>query len=163
LSLPVRQPLRALAIKTKDAKQSLDAELTQLVCEELNIKVSDDDLVDKASLHPEEIKVFPGANAVENIYLDVLLTPELKEEGIARELERHVQDLRKKSGLKIGEMVDLYYNTQEAELENILVNKVDRKKTFVNNIEKSFEVEVDYEIQAQVGGKPLWLGFVKIS
>lgn len=163
LGMPVRQPLRALAIKIKDAKKSLDADLVNLVCEELNIKVSDEALLDKASLHPEEIKIFPGGNAVESMYFDVLLTPELKEEGVARELERHVQDLRKKSGLKIGEMVDLYYNTQETELENILVNKVDRKKTFVNNIEKSFEVEVDYEIQAQVGGKPLWLGFVKIS
>jgi len=39
---------------------------------------------------------------------------------------------------------------------------VDRKKTFVSQISKSLEVEVDFEIQSVVEGKAVWLGMVKI-
>ena len=73
-----------------------------------------------------------------------------------------MQDLRKKSGLKVGELVDVYYNTQDQNLEEILINKLDRKKTFVSQISKSLEVEVDFEIQSQVENKAVWVGMVKI-
>ena len=45
------------------------------------------------------------------IGLNIELSDELKLEGAARELERQVQDLRKKSGLRVGDLVDVYYNT----------------------------------------------------
>jgi hypothetical protein len=86
----------------------------------------------------------------------------LKAEGLARELERQVQDLRKKSGLKVGELVDLYYNTPDETVAKALVDLLDRKKTFVNQIQMSLEVEVDYEAQAQVSGKAVWLGIIKV-
>ena len=73
-----------------------------------------------------------------------------------------MQDLRKKSVLKVGELVDLYYNTQDSKLEESLLKLLDRKKTFVNQISKSFEIEVDFEVQAKVEGQALWLGIIKI-
>ena len=81
---------------------------------------------------------------------------------LRRELERAIQDLRKKSGLKVGELVDVYYNTQDEKLEDTLLKMLDRKKTFVNQISKSLEIEVDYEIQSQIEGKAIWLGVIKI-
>jgi hypothetical protein len=77
-------------------------------------------------------------------------------------LERLVQDLRKKSGLKVGELVDLYYNTQDENLEKGLLSGLDRKKTFVSQISKSLEVETDFESQGEVGGQAIWLGVIKI-
>jgi hypothetical protein len=59
-------------------------------------------------------------------------------------------------------LVDVYYNTADESLEDSLLNLLDRKKTFVSQISKSLEVEVDYEIQATVDGKAIWLGIVKI-
>ncbi len=73
-----------------------------------------------------------------------------------------MQDLRKKSGLKVGELVDVYYNTTDGGVEEALLNLFDRKKTFVNQVQKSLEVEVDFEIQGQVEGKTVWVGMNKI-
>jgi len=42
------------------------------------------------------------------------------------------------------------------------VELLDRKKTFVNQIQMSLEVEVDYEAQAEVDKKAIWLGVIKV-
>lgn len=162
LSLGVRQPLRAVFVQTKNTDSELDADLSELVIQELNIKQLDPSLVDKAGLRPETVKTFSGTQAVASLLIDIELTPELRSEGLARELERQIQDLRKKSGLQVGQLVDLYYNTQDPDLESALIGLVDRKKTFVNQILKSLEVEVDFEIQANVSGQPIWLGIINV-
>lgn len=162
LSIPVRQPLRALDMTVSDASLNISDDLMQLILAELNIKLQEDSLSDKATIRPETIAKIAGQKSVQFLYLDTELTPELKAEGHARELERHIQDLRKKSALKVGEIADLYYNTESPELVELLVSAVDRKKTFINQIQTSLEIEVDFEIQTQVDGKPIWLGLVKI-
>ncbi len=162
LKLPVRQPLRAVAAIAKAKDFAFTPELVQLILDELNIKQFDASLPEKAAIRGQAVKTLPGQQTVASLYLDTELTPELKREGLARELERHIQDLRKKSGLKVGELVDLYYNTQDRELEKILTELVDRSKTFVNKITTNLEVEVDYEAQAEVDGKTVWLGLVKV-
>lgn len=162
LNIPVRQPLRAVDMVIDSRSVNMADELMALILAELNVKVQEDALSDKASLNAETIKYIDGASLIQKLFLDIELTPELKSEGLARELERHVQDLRKKSGLKVGELADLYYNTDNAEIINLLVSAVDRKKTFINQIETSLEVEVDFEIQTQVAGSPVWLGLVKL-
>ena len=160
-SLPVRQPLLALALELQDAKSELGNEYSQLVLDEMNVKQVDKNLFDR-DLRPAEAVVTPGTKAVKTFYLDLNITPELKQEGLARELERAIQDLRKKSGLKVGELADVYYNTQDGNLEDVLLKMFDRKKTFVSQISKSLEVEVDFEAQAEIDGNAVWLGIVKI-
>ncbi len=160
-SLAVRQPLAALAFELQVSNIELPADYQQIILEEMNVKQVSQNLADKGS-RPEGIVTAVGVKAIKNFFLDINLTQELKLEGLARELERQVQDLRKKSGLKVGDLVDLYYNTQDSQLEEILLSNLDRKKTFVSQISKNLEVEVDYEIQGQVNGKALWLGVVRI-
>jgi hypothetical protein len=101
-------------------------------------------------------------NSQFQILLSIKLTPELKEEGYARELERQVQDLRKKNGLKVGDLIDLYYNTTAASLEMALINKFDRKKTFVVQVKKELEVEPDIEAQLLIEDKAIWVGIQKV-
>lgn len=160
--LTVRQPLAALAYTLstsgKEASQ-FQPELEEILLQELNVKKVDLNLLSNSGL-PNKTQVILS-NSV-SISLDDRLTPELKLEGLARELERQVQDLRKKSGLKLGELVDLYYNTESSEIEKALAGLFDRKKTFVGQVSKSLEVEVDFEIQTKVGDAPLWLGMVKV-
>ncbi len=161
-ALPVRQPLRAVAFSSKQKNSDLPEEFGRLILEELNVKQIDQALLDKDTRPSSGIVVAPGAKTVEAFYLDTNLTDELRQEGFARELERKIQDLRKKSGLKVGDLVDLYYNTQDEKLEDTLLNFVDRKKTFVSQINKSLEVEVDFEQQSEIDGKAIWIGMVKI-
>ena len=155
-NLKVRQPLLELSYDLKDVK--LSADIDSILAEELNVK--------KISNFQ-----FPISNSTEwavkedqdvKVGLNLTITDELKKEGWARELERQAQDLRKKSGLKVGELVDLYYNTQDEGIESILLSQFDRKKTFVAQISKNLEVEADFEAQGEVDGKAIWLGVVKI-
>jgi len=54
------------------------------------------------------------------IALQTKLTPELKSEGLSNEFTRQVQVLRKKSGLKMGEEIDVKYSTDSKEVEEAL-------------------------------------------
>ncbi len=156
-NMKVRQALSELQYLIPEDKQdsidALDPEMEQILADELNVKK-----VSKVS----ELLNRNGWAHSDIVALDLVITPELAKEGLARELERTVQDLRKKSGLQIGELVDLYYTTTDEELADIASTILDRKKTFVNQVKTSLEVEADFEAQATVDGKPIWLGLVKI-
>jgi isoleucyl-tRNA synthetase len=152
-NMKVRQPLAELQYLSQPGTE-LDASMEQIIAEELNVK--------KVTKVTELVSRNGWAVVNDQVALDLTLTPELLKEGTARELERQVQDLRKKSGLKIGELVDLYYTTQDPDLADIATNLLDRKKTFINQVKTSLEVEADYETQATVDGKPIWLGLVII-
>ncbi len=157
-NIKVRQPLEYLVYRFKDSeKLPLDSKLQQVLAEELNVK--EVNVVPEIGELPDTIK---RENSDAEILLSTKITPELKIEGYGRELERQVQDLRKKSGLNVGELVDLYYNTSDPELESALVEKFDRKKTFVVQIKKELEVEPDFEVQIEVDSKTMWLGIMKV-
>lgn len=162
-NMKVRQPLPEVQYIIPEAQQEsiteLDSDMEQILADELNVKkvTKVGDLLNRngwASVNDE------ASLAV--VSLNLVPTPELLREGTARELERQVQDLRKKSGLQIGELVDLYYTTKDEDLSEIITTLLDRKKTFVSQIKTSLEVEADFETQAVVDDKPIWLGLVKI-
>lgn len=153
--IKVRQPLAEIEYHIKN-NQLLSVDLEQVMAEELNVKkVSGrSDFAPRAGTVVRDVPEF-------KLVLDTVLTDELKAEGVARELERQVQDLRKKSGLSAGDVVDLYYNTQSEKLERALLEIFDRKKTSVNQISMSLEIEVEFETQAVVEGEAIWIGMVR--
>ncbi len=155
-NLKVRQPLAELQYSTNKEEMQLDSALEAILAEELNVKkVSNTEVMNRAG----------WVNKADNglsVALNTELTAELRAEGVARDLERAIQDLRKKSGLKVGQIVDLYYNTSDQGLTDSLVNLVDRKKTFISQIKTSLEVETDFEVQTTVNGQAIWLGLVLI-
>jgi isoleucyl-tRNA synthetase len=156
-NLKVRQPLAELQY----TGVNFNADMERILAEELNIKkiTAAGELLNRSGWGTDH---FTGAKGNYGVSTDTNLTPELLKEGQARELERQVQDLRKKSGLKIGELVDLYFTTQDEDLAEVTTALLDRKKTFVNQVKTSLEIEADFEAQATVDGKPIWLGLVRI-
>jgi isoleucyl-tRNA synthetase len=82
-------------------------------------------------LLPEEVEVRVQAKsgyavAAENAYVAALvteLTPELVQEGLAREFVRRVQDLRKTADLDIADRIHLYYMATPGLLEAVSANK----------------------------------------
>jgi isoleucyl-tRNA synthetase len=151
LSLPIRQPLARVSIKVKGDAQ-LSPELFAILASEINVKQLDDSLIES-----DKVKAYQGSKYLDGLHLDTELTPELKLEGLARSLERQVQDMRKKTGLKVGEMVTLSYDTDDEELRQAM-SLFDRKKTFVNEIkaEKTEGME-----PAEVDGRTIHLSIVK--
>lgn len=83
--IKIRQPLATLKVK----QLPRDTMLHGLVADELNVK-----------------KVVEDTSQVDEVWLDVTLTPELKEEGLLRDLIRRVQEWRKKEGLQIADRPD---------------------------------------------------------
>jgi isoleucyl-tRNA synthetase len=95
----VRQPFAKLSVKGNGMEKiagtdesgkswllSDSLELIELIKDEVNVK-----------------KVEFGAAIPNEVELDTVLTPELKEEGEVRELLRKIQDLRKEKGLSVGD------------------------------------------------------------
>ena len=52
-------------------------------------------------------RIVLGENMGEDVWLDTIITPQLREEGVAREFIRSVQDFRKSEGCALGEIVAL--------------------------------------------------------
>ncbi len=159
-NLKVRQPLGELQYNLGDllgeGNHNLDSGLEAILAEELNVKK-----VTQAEIVTRSGWISKTDNKL-TVNLNLEITQELKDEGLARELERAIQDLRKKSGLQVGQIVDLYFSTQDETLPTVLTNLVDRKKTFLSQVKTSLEVEADFEIQTTVNGIPVWLGLVEV-
>jgi isoleucyl-tRNA synthetase len=143
-NLKVRQPLASVSYKTNLGP--LPAEYEKIILDELNIKIA---------------KVIDGEKPQVNdpviVEIDTNISAELKIEGYARELERKVQDMRKTTGLKVGEMVNLSYDTDDEDLKKAL-NLFDQKKTFVTEIKGE---PVENMESLEVDGKTIKLGIQK--
>ncbi len=122
----IRQPLARLSVIPKE-KVVLSPELLAILTNEINVKVVEDVAVS------EKVVSAPGTRLISEVRLDTELTKELKLEGLARNLERLVQDKRKSTGLKVGEMVKLSYDTDDKDVTEAM-GIFDKKKTFVAEI-----------------------------
>jgi isoleucyl-tRNA synthetase len=150
INLPIRQPLSRFAV---ESRVELSPELLAILSSEINVKKVDNDLLKNTG---ENIKISEGVT-VKRFVLDAEITPELKLEGLARNIERLVQDMRKKTGLKVGEMVNLSYDTADEELRQAL-DLFDRKKTFIGKIQAQ---KTDSMESFEMNGKSISLSIEK--
>ena len=102
----VRQPLRSLKVQSPKSKVLTDS-FVGLIRDEVNVK-----------------EVIFGSMIEKDVELDTVITPELKEEGMVRELIRAVQDLRKEKGLSVSDSATLTVETDEAGKKFIEKNRV---------------------------------------
>ena len=93
--LKVRQPLASVTIPTKGTIVDFESILT----EELNVK---------------EVKVGQA------VMIDETITPELKREGMMREVVRHVQAARKKADLQVDDRIVLKLSSDDVELSKAI-------------------------------------------
>jgi isoleucyl-tRNA synthetase len=91
VNVKVRQPLASATLK-----KSFDEEFLALAKDELNVKT-----------------VVIDNSLASDVEIDTTMTPELREEGIARDIIRAIQDMRKKEGLTVGDKVELVLDSDE--------------------------------------------------
>ena len=124
----IRQPLAS--VKVPQNAKSFD--FAPILMEELNVKSVE----------------FGG----EDVEFNFELTPELRAEGLMREIIRHIQAARKKAGLNVDDRIELNFTSENGELieafkkfEQEIAKEVLAAKTDISNDELEFSQDVKIE------------------
>jgi isoleucyl-tRNA synthetase len=85
--------------------------------------------------------------------LDIKITPELKEEGIIREIIRHIQEMRKEAGLRPREKVLVGY-LASSEIKKILDKHrgkilTEAKISDLKQMEDKFDLEKEIKVEKE--------------
>jgi isoleucyl-tRNA synthetase len=104
VGIKVRQPLRAVTIADKPLKPELEG----ILLEELNIKAAR----------------YQGEGG--GLTLDTEISQELKLEGLARDLVRKIQELRKHSGFAVEDRIRLFYQG-----DGVLAEALERWRDYI--------------------------------
>ena len=136
--IKVRQPLKKLIVKNQKLK-TIEQELLNLIQEEINVK-----------------EIVFDSKIKEDVMLDTKITEELREEGVAREIMRHIQYMRKKAGLKRQDKI-LVEASGPKSLNKILSAKKDfilegvKAEDFkvVNELSEKFDIRKEIKIDKE--------------
>ncbi|MEI7451727.1 MAG: isoleucine--tRNA ligase [Candidatus Falkowbacteria bacterium] len=148
LGIKVRQILASATVTGPETKFIDGGYYYELIKDELNIK----DLIWKVA----------GDDLV--VELDSNITPELKQEGLKRELVRFVNLARKDLNLSIGDRADLYLAQVSEEVQELINKLGDEVKadTLCDNINVVTEIPADLESrEVKLGEGKILLGLKK--
>lgn len=150
--LKVRQPLQKvkLYLSGQVAKNEFPF-YEQIVREELNIK-------------EVRFEIEPELHQISNLRmteLDTKLTPALRREGMVREIIRHVQNERKKAGLKVDDRIHLSLSTTSDELRRAINEHAQTIADETLAVELSFDTTLGYQASCAVDDAPFTLAFEK--
>ncbi len=153
--IKVRQPLLELQIKNYE----LINEFLDLIKEELNIKK----IQSVPKLTERENWVIEGDEQLK-VSLNIEITPELKKEGILREVIRQIQEARKELGLKQKDKITIQFSASDEMSEIIKDNK---KFILTNTFAKKLEFLKDSDLisgtkkEVKVDNEKLYIGISK--
>ena len=133
--IKVRQPLASLTVKPSEPSLKGKNELLEMLKDEANIK-----------------EVLFNDSVSEEAELDINLTQELKAEGMARDLTRLTQDLRKRAGLKPQDAIRLYIEAHQ-DFVNIITPQLLSfgKEVGADKVEFSKEMSSENESVGKIG------------
>ena len=92
------------------------------------------------------------------VAIDATITPELKVEGLAREIVRLVQDMRKKAGFDISDRITTYYQAQgEVDMAFTTWGKYIKSETLTTRLKNTSPVKGAYVEEFELEGEKLIL------
>ncbi|WP_374688409.1 DUF5915 domain-containing protein, partial [Promineifilum sp.] len=97
------------------------------------------------------------------VAVDPHLTPELVQEGYARDLVRVINDMRKRAGLDISDRIELGYEVADGDVAAALVNFANfiGGETLATQLKPDGLAAADYRQTVEVGGAPVKLALRK--
>lgn len=120
--LKVKQPLSGITVYLGEKEQQLNANLEQLILDELNVK---------------KVEYITKSAAEMTVELDTKLTDALVAEGQAREIVRKIQEERKKLETSLDEKVEVIIEAWPADFEDYI-----KKNALVKSLSKGeFQVK----------------------
>jgi len=123
--IPVRQILNKVILRGIN----LDTEYLDVISDAINVK---------------KVLVEEGDEPELLVELDINITPELKLEGIARNLIRHLNNFRKKQNLSTKNRINLYLKTKDKEIIKALEKYAEKIKKMIQ-ADKIIQIKEDKE------------------
>jgi isoleucyl-tRNA synthetase len=114
--------------------------------------------VDYGTILIDELNV-KSVKTGKEVAIDEKLTPELKREGLMREVIRYVQAARKKSGLNVDDRIMLSLTTDDGELAKAI--KEHQDVIFAETLAENTTDEGDYSEEVKVEGANLTVSLSK--
>jgi len=176
--IKVRQPLAVAAAFVHNVAQAEGLRrLSGQVLEELNVKQLE--VIDtaeafeggKAVEHPTDLlALLPhGAALAEDeagyaVGIDTAITPELADEGLARELVHRIQNMRKAAGFEIADRISLYYSDAQR-LRRVFADYGDyvREETLAEEIAEGRAPDAAYVEEQMVEGEKVTFAVRRVS
>ncbi len=144
--IKVRQPLSKLTIKDATLKISVAEDLRGVLADEVNVK---------------EVIFDPTIES--EVELDTAITPELREEGILREVARMVQELRQKAGLAPKDKIALMLDLPPAARDAIMKQEVAlRSAVNAKSVEYGRSEKFSAEEMAKLENQEIWVALRKV-
>lgn len=143
--IKVRQPLQSITVRGAGITLEEDiSELTEIIRDELNVKAWTNESADEQS-----------------IVLDTTITPELKREGMVREVIRNIQNARKQAGLEVDDKIKLSLSTSYSELLQAIAEQ--HKMMLSETLAEALESDKDYayKIDCLVEGESVTISLEK--
>jgi isoleucyl-tRNA synthetase len=103
-----------------------------------------------------------GIKIGKELELDTELTPDLKREGLMREVIRNVQTARKAAGLNVDDRIELVLSTDDAELAAAVKEHADEIKAETLATELAHDGDKSYSTEVKVEGKTLTVKLAKV-
>lgn len=147
--IKVRQPLASVKL-INTISQDTPAEVAQFL-----IDIAKDEL----NVKSVEIVTDSESQSVQpSVVYDLTITPELKREGLMREIVRHVQSARKQAGLQIDDRIVLSISSDDSEISQAVNAFADVIKSETLAVELNSVINESEKYDAKIEGK-----LVKIS
>ena len=142
--IKVRQPLASVKL-INTISQDTPAEVAQFL-----IDIAKDEL----NVKSVEIVADSESESVQpSVVYDLTITPELKREGLMREIVRHVQSARKQAGLQIDDRIVLSISSDDSEISQAIDAFADVIKSETLAVELNSAADESEKYDAKIEGK----------